>query len=240
MYKNYVFDLYGTLADIHTDEGLPELWEGLAKKYSDESAKYSAGEIQKRYGELVEDEKNFVRKAHPGYEHIDIRIENVFRRLYNEKGAAASEKLVLDTALFFRRASREYIRLYDGIAELLGELQKYGKVYLLTNAQRSFTWDELGTLGILDKFDGIVISSDEGCCKPDKAFYQTIIDRYGLDPSETIMTGNDPDADIRGGKAAGFDTLYIHSNISPEIDYDTGCTYFIPDGNTLRMRDFLI
>ena len=27
MYQNYIFDLYGTLADIHTDEEQPLLWE---------------------------------------------------------------------------------------------------------------------------------------------------------------------------------------------------------------------
>ena len=29
-YENYIFDLYGTLVDIHTDEEKTELWEGLA------------------------------------------------------------------------------------------------------------------------------------------------------------------------------------------------------------------
>ena len=29
-YDNYVFDLYGTLVDIHTEEDFPKLWEKLA------------------------------------------------------------------------------------------------------------------------------------------------------------------------------------------------------------------
>ncbi len=29
-YDNYVFDLYGTLVDIHTDESKKEVWEKLA------------------------------------------------------------------------------------------------------------------------------------------------------------------------------------------------------------------
>ena len=28
-YENYIFDLYGTLVDIHTDEEKTELWEKL-------------------------------------------------------------------------------------------------------------------------------------------------------------------------------------------------------------------
>ena len=30
-YENYIFDLYGTLVDIHTDEEKTELWEKLAQ-----------------------------------------------------------------------------------------------------------------------------------------------------------------------------------------------------------------
>lgn len=32
-YDTYVFDLYGTLVDIHTDEELPMVWEKLALFY---------------------------------------------------------------------------------------------------------------------------------------------------------------------------------------------------------------
>lgn len=31
MYKNYFFDLYGTLVDIRTDERKPSLWRGAAE-----------------------------------------------------------------------------------------------------------------------------------------------------------------------------------------------------------------
>ena len=32
-YQNYVFDLYGTLVDIHTDEEQQMLWEKMAMFY---------------------------------------------------------------------------------------------------------------------------------------------------------------------------------------------------------------
>lgn len=240
MYDNYVFDLYGTLADIHTDEWQPELWEKTAALYTENGAKFTADELRKCYFDLINEENEKVQRSHPDYKYIDIKIENVFRKLYESKNVVPDDEMIENTALFFRRGSREYIRLYDGIAELLNELKKCGKVYLLTNAQRSFTWDELGELGIRNIFDGIIISSDEECCKPDVHFYQAIIDRYNLDPKKTIMVGNDPDTDVRGGLSVGFDTLYIHTNISPTFDESTGSTYVIPDGNTLKMKDYLI
>ena len=240
MYDNYVFDLYGTLADIHTDEFKDELWQVSSAFYCENGAEYSPEEFHSRYDELVECEKADVHKRHPEFEHIDIRIEKVFRKLFEEKGVSPSDQLIDEAGLLFRRTSRDYIRLYDGIMDLLQSLKKYGKVYLLTNAQRSFTWDELGILGIRDIFDGIIISSDEECCKPDIHFYKALIKRFGLDPAKTVMVGNDPVTDIGGGKNAGFDTLYIHTNISPAINLNTGCTYFIANGDTTRMKDHLI
>lgn len=240
MYQNYVFDLYGTLADIHTDEGRPYLWEKSAAFYREHGADFSKDELKERYYAFVEEETANVKRRHPEFTYVDIQIDKVFRKLYKIKGVDASDELVEETGLLFRRTSRDYIRLYDGIMELLLDLKKCGKVYLLTNAQRLFTWDELGLLGIRDIFDGIIISSDEECCKPDLCFYNTLIERYSLDPKNTIMVGNDPVTDVRGGQRAGFDTLYIHTNISPELDYGTGCTHFIPDGDSLKMRDHLI
>lgn len=241
MYKNYLFDLYGTLADIHTDEWSSEFWDKMAEYFSKNGAEYTAKELNKQYGQLVEEEKKAVATRHPEFKYIDIKIEKVFLKLFNLKGVSADENLVLTTATHFRAVSREYIRLYDGIAELLDDLKKAGKnIFLLTNAQRVFTWDELELLGIRDKFDGIVISSDEECCKPDTAFFKVMLDRYKLNPNETIMVGNDPDADIMGAVGAGLDSLYIHTNISPELKGKPKCTYFIPDGNTAKMRDYLL
>ena len=241
MYKNYMFDLYGTLADIHTDEGDIALWEKTAEYYTKKGARYTAARLWDTYIKFVDEEKAVINRLHPEYKYIDIKIEKVFKRLYSDKGVEVSDEEVLETALFFRDLSREYIRLYDGIKELLDDLKKSGaNVFLLTNAQRSFTWDELRILGIRDKFDGIVISSDEECSKPDPHFYNALLSRYKLDPKETIMVGNDPTADIKGGKGVGLDTLYIHTNISPEIDENADATYFIPDGNTLKMRDYLL
>ena len=243
MYKNCMFDLYGTLADTHTDECKDSLWESTAQYYKKNGALFGAEELRKTYCSLVEKEKTVIHKTHPEYKYIDIKIEKVFAQLYRNKGVECgdNDEMVLETALYFRRISRDYIKLYDGIADLLDDLKKNGgNVYLLTNAQRVFTWDELEILGIRGKFDGIVISSDEECCKPDEHFYKALLDRYALDPKDTIMVGNDPDADIRGAKRVGLSALYIHTNLSPEFDENSNADFIIPNGDTLKMRDYLL
>lgn len=48
-YQNYIFDLYGTLVDIHTDEDQPAAWAALARFYSYYGARYAPDELRAAY-----------------------------------------------------------------------------------------------------------------------------------------------------------------------------------------------
>ncbi|WP_242852045.1 hypothetical protein [Clostridium butyricum] len=45
------------------------------------------------------------------------------------------------------------------------------------------------------------------------------------------MIGNDPICDIDGAKNVGLSSLYIHSNLSPEITGHVDSTYTLMDMN---------
>lgn len=225
--KNYIFDLYGTLVDIHTDEEKQELWEKLAFFYGYYGAIYTPEELKQRYKELVEgkesaqrmllerteEKKDDVHEAHP-----EIKIEEVFLNLFIEKGVKADLTLAMHAGQFFRILSTEYVRLYDGVKSMLSMLKEAGKkVYLLSNAQRIFTEYEMNMLGITEYFDDIFISSECGTKKPDLRFFQMLMEKHELDQTESIMIGNDMKSDIGGARKVGIATFYIHSNISPEL-----------------------
>lgn len=240
MYQNYVFDLYGTLVDIHTDEEMPELWEKLVIFYGAKGATYSVEELKETYANLCENEKNRVINEYQ-VKHADIKIETVFKELFERKGVKVSEELAVCTSNFFRLMSLDYVKLYDGVLELLDELRKKGKkIILLSNAQRTFTEPELRFLGLYDKFDKIYISSDCYCAKPDLKFYQNMLDELGLKKEETIMIGNDEITDIKGSYEAGLDSLYIHSNISPEVKGKLLSKFTIMDGDVKKIAEMII
>ena len=48
-YQNYIFDLYGTLVDIHTDEDQPPAWAALARFYSYSESALTRQGIEVRY-----------------------------------------------------------------------------------------------------------------------------------------------------------------------------------------------
>ena len=111
MYKNYIFDLYGTLVDINTDENKSELWDKLSLFYSLKGAKYDAKELKNLYSEKVKKELELINDT----KYPDFSLEKVFFSLYEDKGIIPSNNTIKDTAQFFRVLSIKYIRLYDGV-----------------------------------------------------------------------------------------------------------------------------
>ena len=61
-YENYIFDLYGTLVDIHTDEEKTELWEKLAQFYGYYGAVYTAEELKNAYACLTGQKEDALRQ----------------------------------------------------------------------------------------------------------------------------------------------------------------------------------
>ena len=241
MYKNYIFDLYGTLIDINTDEWCDDLWKKMAILYGYKGAHYTYDELNSEYDRLVALEKVAVRKRHPEYNVVDIKIEKVFKKLFTQKGVKVTKAQVAFVAEAFRCYSTKYIKLYDGVIDLLDTLKAKGKkIYILSNAQRYFTENELNMLGLTEYFDGICISSDEECSKPDSCYYKTLFDRYGLKKSESIMIGNDYISDIGGAAHFGIDSLYIHQSISPDIEGELRSTYTVMDGDVYKIKKLTV
>lgn len=234
MYENYVFDLYGTLVDIHTDEADKLVWEKLCLFCGYYGALYQPGELEQNYKDIVNQQEGMLKdklESQALYSHEaypEIKIEQVFMELFRRKGIEAGMELSVHTGQFFRVLTTEYICLYDKVPKMLAGIKKMGKkIYLLSNAQRIFTEYELNVLNIARYFDGILISSEYGTRKPDLRFFHILFEKYGVDPKKSIMIGNDAANDIAGAARAGMDTFYIHSNISPECTKEPDATYSV-------------
>ena len=239
MYKNYVFDLYGTLVDIRTNEDKAYLWDKMKELFGFYGAVYERNTLKKTYFQYCKELEEQMKKEE---EYPEIDLDVVIRRLFADKGVEEVEKSTLDALqMTMRVISTKFIRLYDGVIDLLESLKAKGKkVYLLSNAQRGFTRPELGYLGIEKYFDGILISSEEGCKKPGNSFYQRLLDKYNLNPKESIMIGNDSVSDILGACGVGMDSLYIHTEISPECVEDLRSTYTIMDGDFTKVKKMIL
>ena len=67
-----------------------------------------------------------------------------------------------------------------------------------------------------------------------------LVKAHNLDVKESIMIGNDSISDIKGAKECGIDTLYIKSNLSPEVDEDIKPLYEIEDGDVRKIVELIL
>ena len=61
-YDNFLFDLYGTLIDIRTNEDDEKLWNTIRILYGYEGAEYSNTELKEMYHKFVQEEKADVKE----------------------------------------------------------------------------------------------------------------------------------------------------------------------------------
>ncbi len=210
MYQNYIFDLYGTLIDIHTDEYSGNFFKKYAKWLRKQGFHFEWKQFYRLYTS-IEREHREKAAQNSGYTKPEIQIEEVFQEVFAANGYEISDDQTAYLCASFRRISLIYLCLFPDTLACLEGLKNAGKkIYLLSNAQRSFTWQELELTGLIPYFDGILISSDEGCMKPDPAFYDRCCERYQLDKAQSVMIGNELKSDMAGAKAAGIDGFYIN------------------------------
>lgn len=230
-YQNYIFDLYGTLVDIKTNERKKLLWEKTALLFGMQGAGYTGKELKKRYQELVREhtqalyeEKILKREEEKEAgedisailpQNMEIRLEQIFHSLFQEKGMEPAAGQTTAFLLCFRALSLEHISLYEGAGELLERLRREGKhIYLLSNAQRMLAEPEMRMLGIYDRFDDVLYSSDIGFKKPSFYFYDALFQKHGLKKEASVMIGNEYEADIAGSYRYGIDSIYIFTKQS--------------------------
>jgi len=240
-YKNYIFDLYGTLLDIHTDEQSKELWKIMRDFYNVYGCEWKQKPLRDAF--LLYDAGERQRLAVlTGVKKPEIKIERVFARLLFEGGghhscsltiggidvdnlrkkykediegvisSVAESEWAVACANIFRTASREYVSLYPNTMETLKALKEKGcMLYLLSNAQKIFTYPEIEAFGLQDILDKIYISSDYGMMKPEPDFLNKLLSEEGLKSEETVMVGNEIESDVSVALKCGIHSICLNT-----------------------------
>lgn len=106
------------------------------------------------------------------------------RNFFKAKGVLGAAEYAVLAARYYRKISIVKFRLYPGVMELFHCLKEAGRgIYLLSNAQREYTLYDLELVEIKTMFDGILLSSDYSCRKPDPIFFS------GTDKAVWCQTG---------------------------------------------------
>ena len=74
-FKNYIFDFYGTLVDIETDESSPILWDTMAQIYQSYGASYTGEGLRRRDREGVQQaDEDLSKEKHVASPESDLTV----------------------------------------------------------------------------------------------------------------------------------------------------------------------
>lgn len=217
-YDNYVFDLYGTLIDIWTDEHCDETWEKWLAVLDKEGIFHPPVEqFRKEFFDLDHD----YRQRPTPFEIPEIDVIDVYADLFwRYRNPPLGEEKLNEISYSFREASTIHKRLFAGVEDFLKKLHELGKkVYILSNAQRSYTLPEILEFGLDKLVDDFLISSDYGCMKPDKAFYSAIVTKHNLDRKRTVMIGDSRENDYEGALNSGLNAIWLNGKTDAKNFY---------------------
>ena len=114
-------------------------------------------------------------------------LSKVFNRYYS---LVISEAEMSDLVYEFRKISRGYLTLYEGVREALGVLSAHYILAVASHTQSMYTERELEELDISRYFRYRIYSSDIGFKKKSNNFYQKCLEVVGLNPKDCVMVGD--------------------------------------------------
>lgn len=112
-------------------------------------------------------------------------------------------------------------RLYDGMAELLLEIEQAGLIWgVVTNKPLRFAEPIMQQLGLASRSAVLVCPDHVSKSKPDPEPMTLACNQLGLDPATVLFVGDDL-RDIESGRAAGSRTAavrygYVHPDDNPD------------------------
>ncbi len=211
-FRALLFDINGTVSDILTNEGEDNLYRVVANFLEYQGIFLSPDALRERYFELNR------KQRHGEEEFAEFDVVALFRELIESAEKAMEippeRRAILPelTAEVFRAASRYKLQLYHGVREVLDGLKDKYALAAVSDGQRLWAVPELRSVGLLEYFDPIVISSDYGYRKPDRRMYEHALNALNIAPSEALFIGNDIYRDVYGAQQAGMKCVFFKSN----------------------------
>lgn len=158
------------------------------------------------------------------YEQCNELLWVEYRRGKVKKDALRVERMVMtflkmgiDDRELATRVGEIYVHtapkmtnLFVGVTETLADLAKRYKLYLLTNGFFEIQVQKVGNSGLSPYFTKLFMAEMVGFQKPDRRFFEYAIKSVHAHKSESLMIGDDPEADIRGAKQFGIDQVFFN------------------------------
>jgi putative hydrolase of the HAD superfamily len=205
-YKHLFFDLDHTLWDFDANAK-----ETLSELYSifdlDKRIKTPFEDFYPKY--LFHNEVLWDR-YHKGLISSDeLKWKRMWRTLLDFK--IADEPLARELSGKFLEILPTKKLLFPYTKEILDYLnEKDYELHLITNGFEKTQWSKLNNSGLGEYFTHVVTSEMSNSLKPKKEIFDYALDKAQAMLPESIMIGDNLDADIYGAMNAGMDTVFVN------------------------------
>ena len=230
--QGILFDLYGTLINIETDESMEEIYRGVANYLTYQAIYLQHWELKELYYRIIREQKDESAEEYP-----EINLESIWTIFLERQGvrsAPSRKKLATVLAQMYRGLSRKRLQLYSEVSTVLDELRGTYRMAVVSDGQPCYVLPELRAVGLDGYFDPIVISADYGFRKPDRRMIQRALNIMNLTTSEVLFVGNDMYRDIYSANQLGIQTIFFASNQGEQSYGDT-----TPDCVVTQFKDVL-
>ena len=105
--------------------------------------------------------------------------------------------------------------LFSDALPALDRLRGRIALALITNGAPDIQRDKLARGGLEPYFPVVAVSGEAGIAKPDPAIFARTLEALEIAPSEAVMVGDSPDADILGANRAGVRAIWLRRESQP-------------------------
>ena len=126
------------------------------------------------------------------------------------------------TSLKIKEDFNELIKINFELVEYIKELKKEYRVYLLSNAMSSFLRRILDKYNLYELFNEVYISSEMKLVKPYEEFFNHVINKENIDPSNAVMI-DDNKKNILGAIKTNLNGI-VYTDVN---DLKEKLTYFL-------------
>lgn len=198
MIKNIFFDLDDTILDFHAAE------RRAVEKTLQSRGIVPTEEIIKRYSEVNLSQWKLLERKELTLAEVKLRRWQMMLEILGCDDDAAELAGIYEGYL----SQGHYFM--DGAEAMLETLYGRYRLYLVSNGTSTVQRGRLASAGIEKYFDGIFISEEIGFFKPDAAYFSYCFSHIPcFQKRESLLVGDSITSDIRGGKRAGIQTVWL-------------------------------